>query len=134
MCCSAAGIWGQGQTFAPDEKKSSIWIDRHSRYDTSNARAIAEDELLAMSTKQNPTTVLNLAGLWGNGRSVRNFMSRVIKDKESLANKNALYMVAGQSPFGLRDLKAQLLQAMMWHKSALLCMVNGTKHRAKDGL
>jgi len=92
----SAGIWGQGQTFAPTEKKSSIWIDRHSKYDTSNARAIAEDELLSLSTHSNPTTILNLAGLWGNGRSVRNFMSRVIKDKESLRNKNALYMVAGE--------------------------------------
>lgn len=87
-----------------------------------------------MSTKQNPTTVLNLAGLWGNGRSVRNFMSRVIKDKESLANKNALYMVAGQSQVDLRDLEAQFLQAMTWLRSALLHMVNGVKQRDKGGL
>jgi hypothetical protein len=37
------------------------WTDRHSPYDTTNARAIAEDELLSLHRN---TFILNLSGLW----------------------------------------------------------------------
>lgn len=37
------------------------WTTRHSPYDKTNARAIAEDELLSQHQE---TVVLNLSGLW----------------------------------------------------------------------
>lgn len=43
------------------------WTDRHSPYDKTNARAIAEDELLSM---HNETFVLNLSGLWVSSNPV----------------------------------------------------------------
>ncbi|KAJ3570854.1 hypothetical protein NP233_g4133 [Leucocoprinus birnbaumii] len=46
---------------------SDPWRDRHSEHN-KDARAICEDELLALSPEI-PTTVLNLAGLWGGQRS-----------------------------------------------------------------
>lgn len=42
-------------------KKPFKWTDRHSPYDVTNARAIAEDELLSLSKN---AYVLNLCGLW----------------------------------------------------------------------
>lgn len=52
-----------------DEKKSLStsssdhfkWTDRFSKYDKTNARVIAEDELMAM--REN-SYILNLSGLW----------------------------------------------------------------------
>ena len=42
-------------------KKSFRWTDRHSAYDVTNARAMAEDELLSL---RKSAYVLNLCGLW----------------------------------------------------------------------
>lgn len=66
------------------------WNDRHSPYDTSNLRAMAEDELLEQGG-----CVLNLAGLYGGTREPRNWVSRVAKDKEQLKNKKALHLIHG---------------------------------------
>ena len=63
-----------------------IWSDRHSSYNMSNPRAIAEDELLSHSPAV-ATTVLNLCGLWGGDRSMRNWVSRVAPTKEVLKSK-----------------------------------------------
>lgn len=66
---------------------SPIWIDRHSPYDKLNKRARAEDELLALNFKSIQTTVLNLSGLWGDNRSMRNWVDRVAPSKEALKAK-----------------------------------------------
>ena len=68
-----------------------LWMDRHSKYDTLNERAIAEDELRALGG-----CVLNLAGLWGGERQPRNFVPRVAQTKEQLKGKTSLHMVHGQ--------------------------------------
>ena len=80
----STGIWQgvEGQT---------LWVDRHSKYQTTNERAIAEDEL-----KQFGGCVLNLSGLWGGERDPRNFIVRVIKDKEGVKSKASLHMIHGQ--------------------------------------
>lgn len=55
----------QAHSDASNEKAAGIkpfkWTDRHSSYDVTNARAIAEDELLSLSKN---AYVLNLCGLW----------------------------------------------------------------------
>ena len=63
-----------------------IWIDRHSPFDTTNNRARAEEELLAFSPEV-PVTVLDLCGLWGGKRSLRNWVGKVVPTKEALAKK-----------------------------------------------
>ena len=68
-----------------------LWIDRHSKYNKENARAIAEDELREMGG-----AVLNLAGLWGGPRQPRDWVSRVAGSKEVLGKKGSLHMVHGQ--------------------------------------
>lgn len=62
---------------------SAKWLDRHSTYDETNARAQAEAELLALSPGT-PTTVLDLCGLWGGPRAVKNVVGRVARTKEAL--------------------------------------------------
>lgn len=95
----STGIWDGGPTLAPtDEKKaSSPWTDRHSPISTTNERALAEEELLTLhATKEGTlTTVLNLCGLWGGGRSMRRYVSRIAGTKEQLKNKGSIHMVHG---------------------------------------
>src|SRR5438477_1016 len=52
----SSGIFEPGGITARD----THWITRHSPYNKSNTRAIAEDELLQLGG-----CVLNLSGLWG---------------------------------------------------------------------
>jgi hypothetical protein len=61
------------------------WYDRHSPFIPSG-RANAESEMLALSPGI-LTTVLNLAGLWGGARSMRNWVGKVAPSKEVLQNK-----------------------------------------------
>ncbi|KAK6586034.1 hypothetical protein PZA11_001091 [Diplocarpon coronariae] len=78
----STGIWsipGQDQ-----------WVTRHSRYDTSNARGQAEDELLRRAG-----CVLDLAGLWGGQRNPIHWIDRVASTKELLRGKGSLHMVHG---------------------------------------
>lgn len=95
----STGIWDGGPTLAPaDEKKaSSAWIDRHSPISTTNERATAEEELLKLHTAKEGTltTVLNLCGLWGGGRSMRRYVSRIAGTKEQLKNKGSIHMIHG---------------------------------------
>ena len=63
-----------------------MWYDRHSPFDPDNPRASAEQELLALSPEF-LTTVLNLAGLWGGQRSMRNYVGRIAPTKEALKAK-----------------------------------------------
>lgn len=67
------------------------WVTRHSRYDKSNARAIAEDELLTLGG-----CVLNLSGLWGGARQPKNWIDRVAATKGQLKGKASLHMIHGE--------------------------------------
>jgi hypothetical protein len=70
--------------------EQTLWATRHSAYDRSDSRAIAEDELLGLGG-----CVLNLSGLWGRSRQPRNWINRVAATKEQLAGKTSLHMVHG---------------------------------------
>ncbi|KAJ7796765.1 hypothetical protein B0H14DRAFT_3494436 [Mycena olivaceomarginata] len=86
-------IWDK----APDQVASpgsSLFYDRHSEF-TRTGRANAEVELLALSPSVAPTTVLNLAGLWGGQRIVRNWLPRVAPTKDALAGKGSLHLIHG---------------------------------------
>ncbi|KAJ7683684.1 hypothetical protein B0H17DRAFT_1014173 [Mycena rosella] len=81
----ATSIWDKsagGDTF----------YDRNSPF-TLTGRASAEVELLAVSLA--PATVLNLAGLWGGQRVVRNWLPRVAPTKEALKSKGSLHIIHG---------------------------------------
>ncbi|MCJ1227016.1 hypothetical protein MMC12_003671 [Toensbergia leucococca] len=67
------------------------WNDCTSSYNTTNDRAIAEDELLSLGG-----CVLNLAGLYGGERDPQNWVIRVAKTKEEVRGKKALHMIHGQ--------------------------------------
>jgi hypothetical protein len=67
-----------------------LWVTRHSKYDKTNARAIAEDELRGFGG-----CVLNLSGLWGGARQPKNWIDRVAATKEQLKEKTSLHMVHG---------------------------------------
>lgn len=69
------------------------WTDRSSAYDTTNARAMAEDELLSLSPE---TFVLNLAGLWGGTRDVVNWIPRIAPNKEALRVKGSVHFIHGR--------------------------------------
>ncbi|QSZ29026.1 hypothetical protein DSL72_003536 [Monilinia vaccinii-corymbosi] len=68
----------------------STWVTRHSPYDVSHDRAIAEDELLELGG-----CVLNLSGLWGGERNPKHWIERVAGTKEMLSGKKSLHMVHG---------------------------------------
>ncbi|GAA5942096.1 uncharacterized protein JCM15063_002003 [Sporobolomyces koalae] len=68
------------------------WIDRHSPYDVTNPRAIAEDELLSVHSN---TFVLNLAGLWGGERDPSNWIGRIASSKQALEVKGSLHLIHG---------------------------------------
>ena len=59
------------------------WTTRHSPYDKTNARAIAEDELLSQHQE---TVVLNLSGLWVRFGSRRLLVSAGFATKALLAD------------------------------------------------
>lgn len=76
------------------------WSDENSPYDTSDKRAIAEDELLAVTSNGSDinsggATVLSLAGLYGGVRQPRHWIDRIAGSKEALRQKGALHMVHG---------------------------------------
>lgn len=66
------------------------WVTRHSKYNTTNDRAIAEDELRKLGG-----CVLNLSGLWGGERQPRHWIDRVAPTKEKLKEKTSLHMIHG---------------------------------------
>jgi hypothetical protein len=66
------------------------WNDYSSPYDTTNVRAIAEDELRDLGG-----CVLNLAGLYGGERDPKNWVTRVATTKEQVKGKLALHLVHG---------------------------------------
>ncbi|BGP19538.1 hypothetical protein JCM10213v2_007633 [Rhodosporidiobolus nylandii] len=96
----STGIWDGGPTLvasslsSPGEQAPEFrWTDRHSAYDTTNARAIAEDELLS---QHEDTFVLNLAGLWGGSRDPRNWLARIAPTFEALEAKGSLHLIHGE--------------------------------------
>ncbi len=70
------------------------WNDSESAYDKSNARAVAEDELLLL--RGDRACVLNLAGLYGGERQPRNWITRVARTKGEVRGKGALHLVHGR--------------------------------------
>lgn len=71
----STGIWTiEGQ---------DCWVTRHSRYDTQDGRAEAEDWVIE---KENGCA-LDLSGLWGGERNVRHWIDRVAGTKEVLGSK-----------------------------------------------
>lgn len=91
----STGIWQSPQT-------TSLWVTRASPYDTSNARAQAEDALMSYGNG----VILNLAGLWGGSRQPRDFVDRLFKTKEQVRDKRSLHMVHG------RDVARAILAVM----------------------
>ncbi|KAF8343584.1 hypothetical protein F5887DRAFT_290817 [Amanita rubescens] len=85
LLLGATNIWEPESAFQ--------WYDRHSPYN-SRPRAIAEQELLDLSPRVQ-TTVLNLAGLWGGSRTMRNWVGKVAGTKDALAKKGSLHMIHG---------------------------------------
>lgn len=67
------------------------WNTSSSPHDTSNPRAIAEDQLLSLGG-----SVLNLAGLYGGSRDPRNWLVRVATSKEQVRGKKGLHMLHGE--------------------------------------
>ncbi|GAA5954078.1 hypothetical protein JCM3765_005283 [Sporobolomyces pararoseus] len=105
----STGIWDGGPTLIaskiensknkekdtsqPPAYDSSLkWTDRHSPYDTTNVRAIAEDELLGVHRN---TFVLNLSGLWGGERNPSNWIPRIATSKQALEVKGSLHLIHG---------------------------------------
>ncbi|KAH8074806.1 hypothetical protein BXZ70DRAFT_963792 [Cristinia sonorae] len=86
----STGIWDETVKVA-----NSVWSDRHSPINTSNARAAAEAELLALSPSS-PTTVLNLCGLWGGERSIKHWVGKVLPTKYAVRKKTSVHMMHGE--------------------------------------
>jgi hypothetical protein len=80
-----------GSTGIFSVENQDLWVTRHSKYDTENPRAIAEDELLQLGG-----CVLNLSGLWGGERLVKHWVDRVARSKEMLKGKGSLHMIHGE--------------------------------------
>ena len=80
-----------GSTGIFSVQKQDLWVTRHSKYDKSDPRAIAEDELLKLGG-----CVLNLSGLWGGARQPKNWIDRVAATKEQLKEKTSLHMIHGE--------------------------------------
>ncbi|EGN96987.1 hypothetical protein SERLA73DRAFT_93676 [Serpula lacrymans var. lacrymans S7.3] len=87
----STGIWD-----LPRDKLSDPewpWVTRYSPYNTSNERAIAEDELLTYGG-----CVLNLSGLWGGQRDPKHWVSRgtIGGSKEAVSLKKSLHLIHGE--------------------------------------
>lgn len=83
MQLGSTGIWSVAD--------QELWVTRHSRYDKTNERAVAEDELLELGG-----CVLNLSGLWGGPRQPAGWVDRVAKTKEAVEGKTSLHLIHGQ--------------------------------------
>ncbi|BGP27238.1 hypothetical protein Rt10032_c12g4739 [Rhodotorula toruloides] len=97
----SSGIWDGGPTLASLRASSPSasakpppfqWTTRHSPYDRTNPRALAEDELLS---QHSDTIVLNLVGLWGGTRNPLNWFTRIAPTKSTLEQKGSLHLIHG---------------------------------------
>ncbi|KAK4122033.1 hypothetical protein N657DRAFT_647555 [Parathielavia appendiculata] len=90
----STGIWQQQssdpQSFSTPTHPTSTWLTRHSPLITPTPRSAAEDELLSLGG-----CVLNLSGLWGGSRTVRNWAKRVAPTKEAVRTKKSLHLIHG---------------------------------------
>ncbi|KXX75683.1 hypothetical protein MMYC01_208396 [Madurella mycetomatis] len=99
----STGIWQQrpgastdtspnsnGNSDSDSREKNSPWLTRHSPYRTSDPRAVAEDELLALGG-----CVLNLSGLWGGSRHPRHLVGRVAGSKDAVRQKTSIHLIHG---------------------------------------
>jgi hypothetical protein len=66
------------------------WANENSPYDTSDKRAIAEDELRGLAG-----VILNLAGLYGGERVPARWLGRVVKTKEEVRAKGCVHFIHG---------------------------------------
>lgn len=89
---SKTGFIQLGSTGIWQIPQSSHWTDRRSPYNNTNARAIAEDELLSTGHG----SVLNLSGLWGGPRDPRDWVDRVARSKEDVKNKKSVHLIHGE--------------------------------------
>ncbi|KAJ8088240.1 hypothetical protein PM082_022312 [Marasmius tenuissimus] len=90
----ATTIWGpirRGE--APSKPVAFQWYDRHSPMNVDE-RGEEETELLSLSP-QTSTTVLDLAALWGGGRSMKGYIDRVLPTKEVTKNKGSIHVIHG---------------------------------------
>jgi hypothetical protein len=78
----STGIFNQ----LPDD-----WSTDSSPYDSSDTRAVAEDELLELGG-----CVLNLSGLYGGVRVPRTWLPRLAKSKEDVRKRGAVHFVHGE--------------------------------------
>ncbi|ESK83222.1 hypothetical protein Moror_3279 [Moniliophthora roreri MCA 2997] len=92
----ATTVWGESgrRNANPTKPTTHEWFDRHSPLNPSD-RGDAESELLALFPEV-PTTVFDLAGLWGGSRSMRNYVGRVAPSKDVLKNKGSIHMIHGE--------------------------------------
>jgi hypothetical protein len=92
----STGIWQspsdpQSTTTPPSPKiDTSHWLTRHTPLLTPTPRSAAEDELVTLGG-----CVLNLAGLWGGTRTVRDWAKRVAPTKEAVRTKKSLHLIHG---------------------------------------
>ncbi|KAJ7614112.1 hypothetical protein FB45DRAFT_1064928 [Roridomyces roridus] len=83
-------IWDKAPETLASLGLGGTFYDRHSPF-TLTGRSNAEAELLTLSR----TTVLNLAGLWGGQRVVKNWLGRVAPTKEALKAKGSIHLIHG---------------------------------------
>ncbi|CAO1621422.1 unnamed protein product [Parajaminaea phylloscopi] len=121
MLLGSTGIYDNGPTLAPLgppgwERSSEAhelhksprvptkgpWVDESSPWQPV-PRALAEETLLALTKSDNavrsrpiPATVLLLCGLWGHGRSMRNFISRLPANPDVFRNLGSVHMIHGR--------------------------------------
>ena len=88
------------------------WTTRHSPFNRENARAAAEEELLALAP-ETPTTVLDLCGLWGGTRQPRNWLARVAPSKDALRKKVRASSAHSSSTFALRPPPEELAKPIV---------------------
>ncbi|KAG2018462.1 hypothetical protein CC2G_007890 [Coprinopsis cinerea AmutBmut pab1-1] len=96
----STGIWEGGRGVIPNVRiepprpAGNEWYDRHSDFERVG-RAREEEELLKLPSDYGGSTVLNLAGLWGGGRSPRRYLLRVAPTKEALRHKGSVHFIHG---------------------------------------
>jgi len=82
-----------------NDEHANKWITRYTPIPRPAApRVESEFELLDLSSSSSPahqTAVLNLSGLWGGGRIIRNWVSRIAPSKEALAKKGSVHFIHG---------------------------------------
>jgi len=82
----ATSIWNEKSISGAD----GGWADENTPYDTSDERAIAEDEMRSLGG-----VILNLAGLYGGERVPARWLPRVVKTKDEVRAKGCVHFIHG---------------------------------------